>query len=912
MRAALLAVAHAHGGKTHPYAVARAGEGHVQQAQVFAQALLGGLRLELVGPVQVLVALALGIREHGVVARARASAGHAPGKGQANHGVFQALALVHGDDLHQVGVALQAQDLFIPGQAVFVHLGVQPAQQGVFALQVGAGLLQQFGQVQHVGQAPLAAVVAQPARGQIELVQGLAQHGEHALAAPDGVQRAQLGAALLEGLVVVGQRGQLVQAQADEAGGHASTQQAGVLRIGHGLQPPDEVVCLVAVEHRVAVGQVHRGHAPLLQLAPHGSGLGARAHQHRNVCRAQATQRGVGLRKAGLRIGQPLHDLGGAARGKAFAVLGDPRQFQVVVDVQRRHGSIGSLEPLGPPASLHGHKGQGVFTALRITQQKRALTPACLGTGEQVVDRTHQRLRGAVVDDQQVVAPLGGAARLQVAVDVGPAKAVDGLLGVANEQQRGVGLGHTGRVQQFEQAVLQGRGVLEFVDQRHRVLGRDARAQACALRCLQGLHQALQQVAKAEHAALALEQGHALLYLGGGVQAQPGSQRCGREQRLLQVLQRGRGFGQIERRRAGKARVHQALGRKAAPGRLRPLQRLPQVAVQPLLQRVKPGGTATDLDLAPVPVGLVLLQVHLQPVAQGLHMLRPTRTQGLFLLCMRLQALHQRGGLRQRGQVGVQQLVQVGMQPIDMGPDAGHGFELRRGQPIALLAPVVLHGLGLQAVLVGAEFFFVELAAVHGVLAQHALAPGINGEHGRFVHGFGGEREAPGGMLALRAGGIVLQQRGEKGVVRRHGGQATKALCGLGQPCTDTARKLARGGAGEGHHQDLRGHQRLPTAMAQHQAQHQGSNGPGLARARAGLDEAAAVQRKGQRLQRLRQRIVRAHSDASVLLAAGVAVAVAVAAPWSCTRTASRVHCSSGAHRAWAASARLPSAARAS
>jgi hypothetical protein len=55
-------------------------------------------------------------------------------------------------------------------------------------------------------------------------------------------------------------------------------------------------------------------------------------------------------------------------------------------------------------------------------------------------------------------------------------------------------------------------------------------------------------------------------------------------------------------------------------------------------------------------------------------------------------------------------------------------------------------------VLVGAEFFFVELAAVDGVLAQHALAPGINGEHGRFVHGFGGEREAPGGMLALRAG----------------------------------------------------------------------------------------------------------------------------------------------------------------
>jgi hypothetical protein len=40
------------------------------------------------------------------------------------------------------------------------------------------------------------------------------------------------------------------------------------------------------------------------------------------------------------------------------------------------------------------------------------------------------------------------------------------------------------------------------------------------------------------------------------------------------------------------------------------------------------------------------------------------------------------------------------------------------------------------------------LAAVEGVLAQHALAPGVDGVHGRVVHGLGGHRQAPGGLLA--------------------------------------------------------------------------------------------------------------------------------------------------------------------
>jgi hypothetical protein len=98
---------------------------------------------------------------------------------------------------------------------------------------------------------------------------------------------------------------------------------------------------------------------PAVAAAPHGGGLGARAHQHRDVGRAQARKGASACAKPVVHRPATARS-GGAARGKAFAVLGDPRQFQVVVDVQRRHGSVGSLEPLGPPASLHGHKGQGV------------------------------------------------------------------------------------------------------------------------------------------------------------------------------------------------------------------------------------------------------------------------------------------------------------------------------------------------------------------------------------------------------------------------------------------------------------------------------------------------------------------------------------------------------------------------
>ena len=154
-----------------------------------------------------------------------------------------------------------------------------------------------------------------------------------------------------------------------------------------------------------------------------------------------------------MRVVEPGHDALGAAFGKAAHVGLHVNHVQVVLQGQRGYGAAGGVQLLGPALGLNGDKRQGVTA--RGLEQESGLGLGVLGLPEAVVDGLHQRVGGAVVDIQRVMPPLGGGAGLQVAVDVGPAKAVDGLLGVADEQQRpvaGVGLGVVNPV---EQAVLQ-------------------------------------------------------------------------------------------------------------------------------------------------------------------------------------------------------------------------------------------------------------------------------------------------------------------------------------------------------------------------------------------------------------------------------------------------------------------------
>ncbi len=260
-----------------------------------------------------------------------------------------------------------------------------------------------------------------------------------------------------------------------------------------------------------------------------------------------------------------------------------------------------------------------------------------------------------------------------------------------------------------------------------------------------------------------------------------------------------------------------------------------------------------------------------------------------------LHAVGQRACAGAGRQVLRGQAAHVVHQRLHAAPHGQHGVQGGAIERVALLAPVVLRSLDLHGGFVGAQFLVKQVAAVKGVFAQHALAPGIDGVHGRVVHAFGGQRQAPGGLGARRAIGVGGQQIGQEGIVRGHGRLAPKALRRFYQAGADAVRQFARGGAGEGHHQNVGRAQRagkgLAAPVAEHQAQVERSNGPGFARARAGLDEAAAPQREIDGVQR---RAVGATVQGRAHAASPVAGAGLPASGWMRTCTCSRAQSASG------------------
>ena len=305
-------------GHAQPQRMAGAGERHVEQAQILLQALLvgGGPGLGAGAEVDHTPTIGPG-PQHKALAAVHLGAAKTAGKGQADQRVLQALALVHGDHLDQVGIAFQAQHLLVGAAALGRELAGQPADQRLLAVQLAAGGLQQLGQVQHIGQSALAVGLLQPARRQAQAMQGLAQHGQHALALPDPVEMPQQLDLLLKGPVVLAQPRQLGQRQAQGGGGQRGAQLAAVQRVGHRLQPAQQVSRLGAGQHRILVRQINRRHPALTQRAPHRIGLAAGAHQHRDVGRAQPAPAAGRIIKAGSGIVEQPDDVLGAGLGQA-------------------------------------------------------------------------------------------------------------------------------------------------------------------------------------------------------------------------------------------------------------------------------------------------------------------------------------------------------------------------------------------------------------------------------------------------------------------------------------------------------------------------------------------------------------------------------------------------------------------
>ena len=486
---AVRARAHPQRRQTQPQGVPGARQRDIEQAQVLALPLAVGRGDDLGGQLQVQPAPAPAIGQPDMRRARLVHAAETGRVGQEDQRVFQALGLVHRDHLDEVGIAFQSHHLLVAGAAVALRLRGQPADQRLLAVEPGTRRLQQFGQVQDVGQAAFAPRVnlgrtvgavrrRQPAPRQAQQVQRPPQHRQHALPLPDRVQLSQLLAACLEGLVVGGQLLQFGQRQAQRARGQRGVRQPCVQRRGHRLQQAQQVARLGAAEHRVLVRQVDRRHAAAAQRLAHGPRLAAVAHEHGNVGRPQAREAPRGVLETGAGVVEQGHDALGATLGEQAQVGPGVLQFAVQRQRDGGRGSVGGDERFFAAVRLHRHEGQRVvgWLATGGAEHEGALAGPRLGAPEDLVHRRHQRLCRAVVGVQHVVAPGGGAARGQVAVDVGAAKAVDRLLGVADQQQRGVARVVVDAVEAVEDARLQRRGVLEFVDQGHRGLRQDALA----------------------------------------------------------------------------------------------------------------------------------------------------------------------------------------------------------------------------------------------------------------------------------------------------------------------------------------------------------------------------------------------------------------------------------------------------
>ena len=175
-------------------------------------------------------------------------------------------------------------------------------------------------------------------------------------------------------------------------------------------------------------------HTPLAQGGAHQVGLGTGADQDRDVPRSQPFESTVGLPKPVLGVVEPNHHLLGTVLGVTLPNLALPPQRGVVGPQQRRLLATSPHPPFQTTLGQHRHIRQRVVPFR--TEHKSPLWGLRLGLCKQVVESPHHRPSGAVVGAQHVVAPLGVPFRTEVAVDVRTPKGVNGLFGIADQQQQ--------------------------------------------------------------------------------------------------------------------------------------------------------------------------------------------------------------------------------------------------------------------------------------------------------------------------------------------------------------------------------------------------------------------------------------------------------------------------------------------
>ena len=123
---------------------------------------------------------------------------------QEDEGIFEPLRFVDGDHLYKFGIAFKPDLVRVGGTVVLVALLDKVTDQCVFPIEQRACLLQQFGKVQHVGQAALTrASLREQASRHTEVVEQAPQHRQHTLLAPAVAVAAKLQDRIVPGVLVV-------------------------------------------------------------------------------------------------------------------------------------------------------------------------------------------------------------------------------------------------------------------------------------------------------------------------------------------------------------------------------------------------------------------------------------------------------------------------------------------------------------------------------------------------------------------------------------------------------------------------------------------------------------------------------------------------------------------------------------
>ena len=350
-------------------------------------------------------------------------------------------------------------------------------------------------------------------------------------------------------------------------------------------------------------------------------------------------------------------------------------------------------------------------------------------------------------------------------------------------------------------------------------------------------------------------------------------QRAARGITLIDGPAQGGVVAQFDRQLTGLAGLERSLHRLGQEALVAGLEvELLGIRVQgPGLDLVDPAIDPIRADHSAVEVGAARNRAGSKPRPQGVAALAPTLLQSPQLFGLAPGQVADGFGAAGHAHIThLQQRHQRVLQRVHVRPLRQHGGQRLALQRVDLAAPPVAQRLAAQLGLVGHELLVEAAATVEGVFAQHALAPGVDGVHGRLVHGVGGAQQQPQGGLALGGGGAGGDERLQHGIGIVPGARAlAEGRGGLRQPLADALHQLARGGLREAHHEDLARVQRPRTAIAEHQAQHQGGQRPGLAGAGAGLDDVAAGQGQRQQVEPISHRRPRRHRRPPPRRAAG-------------------------------------------